>query len=164
VNYPLIQIVQETWISGISTRKVERLAKSMGIEKISASQVSQINKELDQMVYEFRHRKLESEYPVLWIDALYEKIRNNGHVENMAVLVVKGVTMEGTTQILAVEPMKHESEETYRILFRNLKDRGLKHVWLCVSDAHTGLQAAIKKEFIGSSWQRCKRIVYESIL
>lgn len=160
----LIQIVQEAWISGISTRKIERLAKSMGIEQISASQVSEMNKELDQMVYAFRHRKLESEYPVLWIDALYEKIRNNGHVENMAVLVVKGVNMEGTAQILAVEPMKHESEETYRILFRNLKDRGVRTVWLCVSDAHKGLQAAIKKEFIGSSWQRCKVHFMRNIL
>ncbi len=160
----LIQIVQGAWISGISTRKIERLAKSMGIEQISASQVSEMNKELDQMVYAFRHRKLESEYPILWIDALYEKIRNNGHVENMAVLVVKGVNMEGTAQILAVEPMKHESEETYCILFRNLKDRGARTVWLCVSDPHEGLHAAIKKEFIGSSWQRCKVHFMRNIL
>jgi transposase-like protein len=160
----LIQIVQEAWISGISTRKIERLAQKMGIDQISASQVSEINKELDQMVHAFRHRQLETEYPVLWIDALYEKIRNNGHVENMAVLVVKGVRLDGSAQILAVEPMSNESEQTYSMLFRRLKQRGLEKVWLCVSDAHKGLQAAIRKEFIGSSWQRCKVHFMRNIL
>jgi putative transposase len=160
----LIQIIQEAWVSGISTRKIERLAKSMGIEQISASQVSEVNKELDAMVDEFRNRTLQAEYPILWIDALYEKIRENGHVVSMAVLVVKGVTLEGTVQILAVEPMHNESEETYRILFQNLKGRGVKRVWLCISDAHKGLQAAIRKEFIGTSWQRCKVHFMRNIL
>jgi transposase-like protein len=159
-----MQIIQEAWVSGISTRKIERLAKSMGIEQISASQVSEVNKELDAMVEEFRNRPLQAEYPILWIDALYEKIRENGHVVSMAVLVVKGVTLDGTAQILAVEPMHNESEETYRILFQNLKDRGVKRVWLCISDAHKGLQAAIRKEFIGTSWQRCKVHFMRNIL
>ena len=160
----LMQIIQEAWVSGISTRKIERLAKSMGIEQISASQVSAVNKELDALVDEFRTRPLQAEYPILWIDALYEKIRENGHVVSMAVLVVKGVTLDGTAQILAVEPMHNESEETYRILFQNLKNRGVKRVWLCISDAHKGLQAAIKKEFIGTSWQRCKVHFMRNIL
>jgi len=160
----LMQIIQEAWVSGISTRKIERLAKSMGIEQISASQVSEVNKELDAMVDEFRNRTLQAEYPILWIDALYEKIRENGHVVSMAVLVVKGVTLDGTAQILAVEPMHNESEETYRILFQNLKNRGVKRVWLCISDAHKGLRAAITKEFIGTSWQRCKVHFMRNIL
>ncbi len=121
----LMQIIQEAWVSGISPRKIERLAKSMCIEQIPASQVSEVNKELDAMVEEFRNRSLQAEYPILWIDALYEKIRENGHVVSMAVLVVKGVTLDGTAQILTVEPMHNESEETYRILFQNLKDRGV---------------------------------------
>jgi len=152
----LIEVIQETWKNGISTRKIDRVAKSLGIENISASQVSEINKGLDEMVYEFRTRPLESEYPVLWVDALYEKIRNDNRVQNMAVLVVKGINQQGIPQILAVEPMENESEETYRALFLKLKSRGLKTIWLCVSDAHKGLQAAIRKEFIGASWQRCK--------
>ena len=160
----LMQIIQEAWVSGISTRKIERLAKSMGIEQISASQVSEVNKDLDAMVDEFRNRPLQAEYPILWIDALYEKIRENGHVVSMAVLVVKGVTLDGTAQILAVEPMHNESEETYRILFQNLKNRGVKRVWLCISDAHKGLRAAITKEFIGTSWQRCKVHFMRNIL
>ena len=105
----LIQIIQEAWVNGISTRKIERLAKSMGIEQISASQVSVLNQELDSMVREYRERPLEKEYPVLWVDALYEKVRENGHVVSMAVLVVKGVTLDGTPQILAIEPMHNES-------------------------------------------------------
>jgi transposase-like protein len=160
----LMQIIQEAWVSGISTRKIERLAKSMGIEQISASQVSSVNKELDVMIEEYRNRPLQGEYPILWIDALYEKIREDGHVENMAVQVVKGISLDGTAHILAVEPMQNESEQTYRILFRKLKDRGLERVWLCVSDAHKGLQAAIRKEFIGTSWQRCKVYFMRNIL
>ncbi|GAB1482897.1 hypothetical protein MASR2M78_17130 [Treponema sp.] len=127
----LIEVIQETWKNGISTRKIDRVAKSLGIENISASQVSEINKGLDHMVHEFRTRPLESEYPVLWVDALYEKIRNDGRVQNMAVLVVKGINQQGMPQILAVEPMESESEETYRSLFSSLKNRGLKSIWLC---------------------------------
>ena len=160
----LMQIIQEAWVSGISTRKIERLAKSMGIEQISASQVSQVNKELDEMVDEFRTRPLQKEYPILWIDALYEKIRENGHVISMAVLVVKGVTTDGSAQILAVQPMYEESEATYRTLFQDLKRRGVQKVWLCVSDAHKGLQAAIRKEFISTAWQRCKVHFMRNIL
>jgi len=82
----LIQVVQEAFINGVSTRKIERLAKSLGIENMSASQVSEINKGLNEQVEAFRTRPLEREYPVLWVDALYEKIRTNGRVINMAVL------------------------------------------------------------------------------
>lgn len=160
----LIQVVQEAWVNGISTRKIEKLANAMGIERLSASQVSHINKGLDEMVHEFRQRTLESEYPIIWVDALYEKIRAENHVQNMAVMVVKAVNLDGKAQILAIEPMFRESEETYRNLFKSLKERGLRDVWLCVSDAHLGLQAAIKKEFIGSSWQRCKVHFMRNIL
>jgi transposase-like protein len=160
----LIQVVQEAWKNGISTRKIDRLAKSLGIENISASQVSEINKGLDSMVEEFRTRRLEAEYPVIWIDALYEKIRDDGHVSNKAVMVVKGINLHGIPQILAIEAMQNESEATYRELFGKLKERGLEKVWLCVSDAHAGLQAAIRKEFIGASWQRCKVHFMRNIL
>lgn len=160
----LIEVIQEAWKNGISTRKIERVAKSLGIESISASQVSEINKGLDDMVEEFRNRRLDEEYPVIWIDALYEKIRNDRKVSNMAVMVVKGIDRKGMPQILAVEPMECESEETYRILFRRLKERGLKKVWLCVSDAHAGLQAAVRKEFLGAAWQRCKVHLMRNVL
>ena len=152
----LIQVVQEAFINGVSTRKIERLAKSLGIENLSASQVSEINKGLNEQVEAFRSRVLEREYPVLWVDAMYEKIRTNGRVVNMAVLIVTGITTSGIREILAVEPVYGESEETYTQLFSTLKERGLEDVWLVVSDAHKGLQAAVRRCFLGSSWQRCK--------
>ena len=91
----LIQVVQEAFINGVSTRKIERLAKSLGIENLSASQVSEINKGLNEQVEVFRMRRLEREYPVLWIDAMYEKIRTDGRVINMAVLIVTGINLLG---------------------------------------------------------------------
>lgn len=160
----LIEVVQEAWVNGISTRKIDRLAKSLGIENISASQVSEISKGLDDMVAEFRTRPLAGEYPVLWIDALYEKIRDQDRCQNKAIMVVKGINLQGMPQILAVEPFNEESEENYVSLFSSLKDRGLKKVWLCVSDAHRGLQNAIRKEFLGASWQRCKVHFMRNIL
>jgi transposase-like protein len=160
----LIQVVQEAFINGVSTRKIERLAKSLGIENLSASQVSEINKGLNEQVEVFRTRLLEREYPVLWIDALYEKIRTDGRVINMAVLIVTGINTTGIREILAVEPVYAETEETYTQLFNKLKERGLEDVWLVVSDAHKGLQAAVKKSFLGASWQRCKVHFMRNIL
>lgn len=155
-EHALIEMVLEAYANGVSTRKVDRVARALGIENISASQVSDITKELDEQVEAFRTRKLDKVYPVLWVDAVYEKIRKDGRVVSMAVMVVTGVTQAGTREILAVQPMWEESEDSYRTLFRGLKARGLEKVHLIVSDAHAGLQAAIRKTFLGSSWQRCK--------
>ena len=152
----LMSVIQEAFINGVSTRKIERLAKSLGIDSISRSQVSEITKELNAQVGAFRNRPLEHIYPVLWVDALYEKIRANGQVKNMAVHIVCGLAMDGTRDILAVEPMYEESEASYQHLIDSLKNRGLKTAWLVVSDAHKGLIASVKKSFVGASWQRCK--------
>jgi putative transposase len=160
----LIQVVQECWMNGVSTRKIENIAKKLGIETLSASEVSEINKGLDEMIAEFRTRRLESEYPVIWADALYEKIRDNHRITGKAVMVIKAVNLEGKPEILAVEPMENESEETYSALFRNLQERGLEKVWLCVSDAHKGLQAAIRNCLPGTTWQRCKVHFMRNIL
>ena len=160
----LIQVVQECRLNGVSTRKIENIAKRLGIESLSASEVSEINSGLDHMVEEFRTRRLDAEYPVIWADALYEKIRDNHRVVSKAVMVVKAVNLEGRQEILAVEPMENESEETYSALFRKLQERGLEKVWLCVSDAHRGLQAAIRSTLHGTSWQRCKVHFMRNIL
>jgi len=160
----LIQVVQEAFINGVSTRKMERLARSLGIEGISAGQVSVMAKDLEEQVARFRTRPLEKEYPLIWVDALYEKIRCDGRVVSMAVLVVAGVTRDGRREILACEPMMNESEETYQALFTTLKARGLETVWLCVSDAHKGLKKAVQKAFLGCSWQRCKVHFMRNIL
>ncbi len=143
----LMNVIQEAFVNGVSTRKIEKLAKSLGIDSISKGHVSNITKELNEQVEAFRNRNLDAEYPVLWVDALYEKIRDNGHVRNMAVHVVCGVKLDGTRDILAVEPMYEESEASYTTLFDKLKARGVEHVWLVVSDAHKALLAQRESHF-----------------
>jgi len=160
----LIAVVQEAFINGVSTRKVERLAHAMGIENISASQVSEFNKELDAQVADFKTRPLDEEYPFLWIDALYQKVRVEGRVVSVAVMIACGVNQAGSREILAVEPMFDESEDSWRLFFRKLKARGMKRTALCVSDAHAGIQAAVRKEWLGASWQRCKVHFMRNIL
>jgi putative transposase len=160
----LIAVVQEAFINGVSTRKIERLARAMGIENISASQVSEFNKELDAQVADFRTRPLEEEYPFLWIDALYQKVRVEGWVVSVAVMIACGVNPAGSRKILAVEPMFDESEDSWRVFFRKLKTRGMKRTALCISDAHLGIQAAVRKEWLGASWQRCKVHFMRNIL
>jgi putative transposase len=160
----LAALVQEAFINGVSTRRIERLAQALGIENISASQVSEINKGLEQQVEHFRARPLEEEYPFLWIDAHYDKVRVEDRVMTLALLIAHGVNGAGMREILAVEPMFDESEDSWREFFRKLKKRGLKRVCLCVSDAHAGIQAAVKKELLGTSWQRCKVHFMRNIL
>ena len=160
----LMNVIQEAYINGVSTRKIEKLAKSLGIDSISRSQVSQITKELNDQVAAFRQRPLQETYPVLWVDSLYEKIRVGHQVKNLAVAVVVGIDENGKRDILAIEPMYEESETTYQNLFENLKERGLKNTWLVVSDAHKGLVKAIQKSFVGCSWQRCKVHFMRNIL
>lgn len=160
----LINVIQEAYINGVSTRKIKRLAQSLGIESISRGQVSNITRELNDQVQAFRNRRLEKTYPVLWVDALYEKIRYGNRVINMAVEVVIGVDTSGKRDILAIEPMQEESEATYKSLFESLKARGLEEVWLVVSDAHKGLTKAIKESFVGCAWQRCKVHFMRNIL
>ena len=160
----LMNVIQEAYINGVSTRKIDKLAKSLGIDSISRGQVSQITKELNDQVAVFRERPLQEVYPVLWIDSLYEKIRVGNQVNNMAVAVVIGVDEGGQRDILAVEPMYEESEAAYQEVFNKLKARGLKNPWLVISDAHKGLINAIKKSFVGCSWQRCKVHFMRNIL
>lgn len=110
----LIQVVQEAFVQGVSTRKMAKLARSLGIENMSRSQVSEMTKGLNKQVYSFQNRLLSQRlYPVLWVDALYEKVRMDGRIVSMAVLVVCGVDEHGQRDILAVEPMLEELEDTY---------------------------------------------------
>jgi putative transposase len=160
----LIQVVQEAFVQGVSTRKMEKLARSLGIENLSRSQVSEMTKGLNEQVQYFRSRPLTGRYPVIWTDALYEKIRMDGRVVSMAVMVVCGVNEQGHRDILAVEPMLDESKESYSQLFQSLLDRGLKTPLLVVSDANKGLIAAIRESFPGASWQRCKVHFMRNIL
>jgi putative transposase len=160
----LATLVQEAFINGVSTRRIERLAQALGIENISASQVSEINKGLSGQVEDFRTRPLEEEYPFFWIDAHYDKVRVEDRVVTLALMIAHGVSSSGSREILAIEPMFDESEDSWREFFRKLKKRGMKRVCLCVSDAHAGIQAAVKKELLGASWQRCKVHFMRNIL
>ena len=161
----LIQVVQEAFVQGVSTRKMEKLAQSLGIENLSRSQVSEMTKGLNEQVCKFRGRSLsQAVYPVLWVDALYEKVRVNGRVVSMAVLVVCGVDEHGRREVLAVEPMAEESRDSYLTLFQNLKARGLTTPQLIISDANAGLIAAIREGFPGVFWQRCKVHFMRNIL
>ena len=161
----LIQVVQEAFVQGVSTRKMDRLAKSLGIESLSRSQVSEMTKGLNEQAEAFRNRRLDGEtYPILWVDALYEKVRFDGRVISMAILLVCGVNSHGQREVLAIEPMLEESRESYRQLFQSLKDRGLTTPALVISDAHSGLVAAIRESFPGASWQRCKVHFMRNIL
>ena len=161
----LIQVVQESYVNGVSTRKIERLAKRLGIEGISRSQVSEMTKGLNEQVEQFRSRALDSHhYPILWTDALYEDVRIDGHVVSEAIIVVCGVDEHGKRDVLAVEPMADESLESYKNVFSRLKNRGLSTPKLVISDANKGLVSAVKHCFPGSSWQRCKVHFMRNIL
>lgn len=161
----LIQVIQETYVLGVSTRKIEKLAQKLGIENISRGQVSEMTKGLNEQAEAFRNRSLEGEmYPVIWVDALYEKVRYGGHVITMAILLVCGVRADGRREVLAIEPMLEESTESYGDLFNKLKERGLSGVRLVVSDAHRGLTKAIERAFPGAGWQRCKVHFMRNIL
>ena len=138
---------------------------SLGIENLSRSQVSEMTKVLNEQVNEFRNRPLSNTvYPVLWVDALYEKVRVDGRIVSMAVLIVFGVDENSHRDIIAVEPMAEESRSSYGVLFQDLKDRGLTTPKLIISDAHSGLVSAIQASFPGASWQRCKVHFMRNIL
>jgi len=113
----LATLVQEAFINGVSTRRIERLAQALGVENISASQVSEINKGLGNQVESFRARPLEEEYPILMIDAHYDKVRVEDRVITLALMIAHGVNAQGTREILAVEPMFDESEDSWRAFF-----------------------------------------------
>lgn len=153
----LIQVVQEAFVQGVFTRKMEKLAQSFGIESLSRSQVNEMTKGLNEQVNEFRNRPLSNTvYPVLRVDALYEKVRVDGRIVSMAVLIVCGVDENGRTDIIAIEPIAEESRNSYVVLFQDLKARGLATPKLVVSDAYPGLVAAIQESFPGAFWQLCK--------
>ena len=147
----LVEVVQEAFVQGVSTRKIEKLAKRLGIENLSRGQVSDMTKGLNEQVEAFRNRLLsDTQYPVLWVDALYEKVRFNGKVISMAILIVCGVNTQGKREVLAVEPMLEESTNSYKQLFTQLKTRGLATPALIVSDANAGLIRAIRESFPGA--------------
>lgn len=161
----LIQVVQEAFVQGVSTRKMDKVAKSLGIENLSRSQVGEMSKGLNEQALSFRERPLAGKaYPVLWVDALYEKVCYGGHVVSVIIQIVCGVNVQGRREVLAIESVPEESKDTYRQLFEDLKERGLQMPSLVVSDTHKGLITAIRTSFIGASWQWCNVHFMRNIL
>lgn len=144
---------------------MEQLAKNQGIENLSCSQVSKMTKGLNEQVEAFHRRSLSQRlHPVLRVDVLYEKVRMDGRIVSMTVLVIYGVDEHGQRDILEVKPMLEELEDTYLHLFHDLQERGLCKLRLVFSDAHAGLVAEIRKAFPDASWQRCKVHFMRNIL
>lgn len=160
----LTAVVAEAYALGVSTRKVEDLVQSLGIEKLSKSQVSQLSKELDGVVKSFRERPLAGPYKYLWLDALYLKCREEGRIVDVACLVAVGVNKEGRREILGFDVVTGEDGAGWLAFLRGLRARGLKGVELVVSDAHPGLKDAISSVLRGASWQRCRTHFMRNLL
>ena len=160
----LFAVIVEAYVQGVSTRRVEDLVQSLGIEKLSKSQVSELAKELDVSVKAFRERKLTGRYRYVWLDALMIKSREGGRVANVACFVATGVNEEGRREILGLEVVTAEDGAAWLAFLRSLKARGLKDVELVVSDAHPGLKDAIASVLRGASWQRCRTHFMRNLL
>ncbi len=149
----LLNVVQQAYVCGVSTRKVDQLVESLGL-RISRSEVSRISKGLDEQVTAFRTRPLEGRYPYLWLDAKVEKVRDGGRVRRKALVIAHAVHETGRREVLALDVGEAETEAFWRQFLRDLVKRGLVGVQLAVSDAHPGLKAAIA-QVLGCPWQRC---------
>jgi putative transposase len=160
----LTAVVAEAYLLGVSTRKVEDLVQSLGIEKMSKSQVSQLSKELDGVVKSFRERPLAGTFAYVWIDALVMKCREGGRIVNVACLVAVGVNDDGHREILGLDVVTAEDGAGWLAFLRSLRARGLKDVKLVVSDAHPGLKDAIASVLRGASWQRCRTHFIRNLL
>lgn len=157
VDQALFAVVMEAYLHGVSTRKVDDLVKALGADTgISKSEVSRICADLDEEVAVFRDRPLESEYPYVFLDATYCKARVNHRVVSQAVVVAVGVAANGSREVLGFQVGDTESQAFWTEFLRTLKARGLAGVRLAISDAHTGLIAAIRTVLQGASWQRCR--------
>ena len=158
VDQALFAVVMEAYVHGVSTRKVDDLVKALGADSgISKSEVSRICQALDEDVAAFRDRPLDGcAYPYVFLDATYCKARVAHRVVSQAVVVAIGVTADGRREVLGFEVGDSESQPFWTTFLRSLRARGLDGVKLVVSDAHTGLRAAIAACFQGASWQRCR--------
>jgi putative transposase len=148
--------VQEAYVHGVSTRKVDDLVRALGVEGISKSEVSRICAELDTAVAAFRTRPLTGEHRYLWVDATYHKVRVDGRVVSQATVVAVAVTSEGDRQVLGLDVGPSEDRAFWTAFLRSLVKRGLHGVRLVISDAHEGLKQAIATVLSGTTWQRCR--------
>jgi putative transposase len=154
----LVAVVQEAYVQGVSTRRVDELAQTLGLTGISKSQVSALCADLDVEVERFRSRPLgEASYPYIWLDATYLKARTNGRVLSQAVVIAMGLNAQtGQREVLGLDVGPSEDGGFWLAFLRGLVARGLAGVQLVVSDAHEGLKGAIGAVLVGTSWQRCR--------
>ena len=161
----LHQVVAECYVSGVSTRRVDRRVQTLGIDGIDKSQVSRISKELDASVEKFRQRKLNaSPYRYLWIDALYIKTREGGRTTSVATAIATAVNSSGQREIVGLKVFTAEDGSAWTSFLRGLVARGMSGVELVISDCHIGLKAAIAAVLPGSSWQRCRTHMMRNLM
>ncbi len=151
----LVAVIQEAWISGVSTRRVDDLVQAMGLSGISKSTVSKLCKDIDERVNEFLNRPLTGEWPYVWLDATYLKQRQGGRIISVAAIIAVAANTEGRREIIGLGVGPSEAETFWTDFLRSLRARGLDGVRLVISDAHTGLKAAISRVF-DATWQRCR--------
>jgi putative transposase len=151
----LTAVIQEAYIHGVSTRSVDDLVRAMGATGVSKSQVSRLCEEIDARVKAFLDRPLEGDWPYVWLDATYVKVRRNHRIVSVAVIVAVGVNTDGRREVLGMDIGPSEAETFWVEFLRKLRRRGLRGVKLIVSDAHEGIKAAVAK-LINATWQRCR--------
>jgi transposase-like protein len=152
----LTAVIQEAYIQGVGTRRVDALVQALGMTGISKSQVSRLCQELDGVVERFRSRRLEGPYPYIWLDATFVKVRHNHRVVSMAVVIATSVRTTGEREVLGFDVGPSEDGAFWLAFLRGLVARGLTGVQLVISDAHEGLKAAVAAVLGGASWQRCR--------
>jgi transposase-like protein len=151
----LTAVIQEAYIHGVSTRSVDDLVQAMGMSGISKSQVSRLCGEIDDKVQTFLTRPLEGDWPYVWLDATYVKVRQAGRIVSVAVTIAVGVNNDGRREVLGMDIGPSEAETFWTEFLRKLTRRGLRGVKLVISDAHEGLKAAITR-VLSATWQRCR--------
>jgi len=151
----LAAVIQEAYVQGVSTRSVDNLVKALGMGGISKSQVSRLCAEIDERVSQFLSRPIEGDWPYLWIDATYVKVREAGRIVSVAVIIAVGVNTDGVREVLGMAVGPSEAEPFWSSFLRSLMRRGLRGVKLVISDAHEGLKAAVAK-VLKATWQRCR--------
>ena len=151
----LTAVIQEAYIQGVSTRSVDELVKAMGGSGVSKSQVSRLCEEIDGRVQTFLNRPIEGEWPYIWLDATYLKVRQNGRIVSVAVIIAVGVNNDGRREVLGMDIGVSEAAHFWIEFLRKLARRGLRGVKLVISDAHEGIKTAVSR-VLSATWQRCR--------
>jgi putative transposase len=159
----LTAVIQEAYVQGVSTRSVDDLVQAMGMSGISKSHVSRLCEEIDDKVQTFLNRPLEGDWPYVWLDATYVKVRQAGRIVSVALIIAVGVNGDGRREVLGLDIGPSEAETFWTEFLRKLARRGLRGVKLVISDAHDGLKAAITK-VLHATWQRCRVHLMRNLL